>query len=254
MYERTDSDLLVAFLLSFVAVTTVLCGILILSRIHDARWQTLTESLASFAHTAKRPPGGEQTESPVAVPVLKEGVVFAVGYPDDGSLVDNTGICPDTSQAAWLEEFKEAVNACAKLADRPPLLNVRGFASIAPVVSTRGGSSDEDNLEIANRRGRVIARFLADERENLDDCNPEVENICASGRETADGDCTSKDGTYFVRYRDWPNYRGMRRSSPVNDGGRPSPRYRVEFLNRTVHIVVMNNACWQPVRWHWVSE
>ena len=242
---------MVVFLSSFVAVTIVLCGVLALASHHDDRWQAFTASLVALAHEAKQSPGGDRTEPPAAVSAFREGVVFAVGYPDDANLADNKGICPDPSQIAWLEEFKKAIVACAKPADTPLRLNVRGFASIAPVASKGAESSDESNLAIANRRGRVIARFLAAETENFERCDSEL--ICPPGRQTGDGDCLAKDGSYIVRYRDWPNYRTMRRFSPANDGGRPTPRYRVEFLNRAVHIVVMNNACWQPVSWHLVS-
>lgn len=210
-------------------------------------------TLVALVHETKRPPDRKPTEPLGVVPVFKEGVVFAVGHPDNGSLKGLKGICPDQSQIAWLEEFKKAVIACAKSADRPLLLNVRGFASIAPVASNGTKSSDDGNLAIANRRGRLIAQFLADEREDFGDCKSEVEKLCP-GKETGDEDCLSKDGKYIVRYRNWPNYRTMRRSSPVNDGDRLPPRSRMEFLNRTVHIVVMNNACWRPVSWHWVSE
>lgn len=242
---------MVAFLASFVAVTGLFCGLLVLAVFHDDRWQAFTASVVATVREAKRPSDEGQADHRAGVYSFREGVVFAVGYTDDGSVTGNEGICPDQSQIAWLEEFKKAVVACAERAAPPLRLNVRGFASIAPVGAE---SSDEGNLAIANRRGRVIARFLADESENFADCKPDEPISCPPSSETGDGDCLAKGGSYIVRYRDWPNYRAMRRFSPADDGGRPAPHYPLEFLNRTVHIVVMNNACWQPVSWHWVSD
>ena len=51
---------------------------------------------------------------------------------------------------------------------------------------------------------------------------------------------------YMVRHVRWPDYDTMNGLKPVHDGGPPQD-YKVKFLNRTVHIVVENNACWQSV-------
>ncbi len=238
---RESRQSIVALLSSFVAVTIVLCGVLALAHMSADHWRSFTERLVALAYTQS--PRGDQTEPTAAAPVFGEGVVFAIGYRDDGSVTGKKGVCPDQSQKAWLEEFKRAVVTCAKPADLPLRLSVRGFASVAP-VGTRGTDlSDEGNVAIANRRGRVIARFLADESEKFGSCDPDLKTVCPPSRRTAEGDCLANGGSYIVRYRDWPDYSTMRRFSPANDGGRPAPRYPVEFLNRTVHIVAMNNAC-----------
>ena len=175
--------------------------------------------------------------------------MFAIGYSDEGSLAeDGQGICPDESQMRWLQEFRQAIARCAKGRSPPLKLSVSGYASIAPVTRRPNGEaerSDEDNLEIANRRGMVIASFLASENNEIPPelCKAEAKPFECGGDETADGDCRLDD--YVVRHRLWPDYPTMKRWRPVDDGGPPPRVHAVEFLNRTVHIVVENNACWR---------
>lgn len=247
-------DRLVAFLTSFVLVTIVLCGLLGLVHVVIDRWQVLAESPTTLVYVGARQPEGAQPEVADAYVGFSEGVVFAVGYPEDGSLKNNAGICPDQSQIAWLEEFKESIAACGEEADTPLRLHVRGYASIAPLRSEDTVSSQAGNLAIANQRGRQIAKFLALESENFEDCGPTEERFCPLGSVMQDGSCRSDAGNYIVTYADWPKYLTMRNSSPVNDGGRPTPRYSLEFLNRSVHIAVMNNACWEPLSRDLLSE
>ncbi len=247
MPDGRTLERLVVFLSFFATATILLCGFVVVAHSQVNRWQVFTERLVGLAQQATRHWEGSQADAPDDFMGFREGVVFGVGYTKDGSLVGNEGICPNPSQIAWLEEFKSAITACGSRAGQPLRLNVRGFASVAPVALGDAGSSDDGNLEIANRRGRAIARFLADDSSNFETCNPNSGAICPPDNETADGDCLAQDGNYIVRYRDWPDYRTMRRFSLVNDGGRPTPRYRMEFLNRTVHIAVMNDACWRSV-------
>ena len=245
---------MVAFLSAFVAVIIVLCGLLALAYSVGDRWQVFSEHLGVLAQEVANRPDENQSGYTDTFVGFREGIVFAVGYPENGNFRENEGICPDESQIAWLREFKEAIAACGAQTNLPLRLDVQGFASIAPVASEDTDSSEADNLAIANQRGRLIARFLTNGYENLEDCDQHEEEYCASNMTTRDGDCLVEPGNYVVRHREWLDFDTMRQFSLVDDGDRPTPsRYRLEFLNRTVHIAVMNNVCWQPLSRHWTS-
>ena len=248
------------FLMSFVVTSIVLCCVIVLSQLSlpppDIKEDGLAKIATAINRLAKRVPAkGEAAcarKDGCLAPTLfgfRKGVVFAIGYSDEGSLAEaGQGICPDESQMRWLQEFRQAIARCAKGKNRPLKLSVRGYASIAPVTRPNGAAerSDEDNLEIANRRGMVIASFLASDNGEIPPalCKAKAKPFECGGDKTADGDCRLDD--HVVRHRLWPNYLTMKHFSPVHDGGIPDPRlYQVEFLNRAVHIVVENNACWQ---------
>ncbi len=172
-----------------------------------------------------------------------------MGYPEQGA------ICPDESQLLWLTAFRDAIAECAPDEKNPLRLTVRGFASVAPVKVAGGGpdASDRMNLDIANRRGVAIGNFLASgayRRDCVPDrncCERTTELMCGDGNWPADGDCRT-EANYVVRYKPWPSYEAMVCSKPAHDGARPGhTHYKVEFLNRAVHMVVTNDACWQKV-------
>ena len=247
-------DYIPAFLSSFVAVTILLCGLFSFAHVFVDGWQMLAKRPNTLVYVGTRKSEDDQPKPPDSYVGFREGVVFAVGYAENGNLKNNTGICPDPSQIAWLREFKKSIAACGNETDSPLQLQVRGFASIAPLISEETVSSEDGNLEIANQRGRIIARFLAFENETFECCGPTEEPFCAPGMEGDNGECSVDTGNYIVTYRDWSTHEEMRKFSPVDDGGRPTPRYSMEFLNRSVHIAVMNNACWNPLSRDWLPE
>ena len=49
---------------------------------------------------------------------------------------------------------------------------------------------------------------------------------------------------FDVIYEPWQSYGEMKKNKPVNDGSRPKPRhYPLEFLNRTVQIIIEEGGC-----------
>ena len=254
--QWASSKQLLPFLASYVITSIILCVVLGLAQMTNDRWRRLAGTIEELRSTI----GGiseelaqhleESDDSPTPLFGFREGVVFAVGHLEQGDLQNNDGICPDDRQQNWLQAFKKAVAACA-FGKKPPLkLTVRGYASVAPVTTNDGttNASNVNNLEIANRRGIVIANFLASESNEFDSgqCNGSFGDFECKSTKTADGGCLT-NSNYVVKYSSWPDYETMKSFTPVHDGDRPDPlKFNIEFLNRAAHVVVENSACWRP--------
>lgn len=152
--------------------------------------------------------------------------------------------------------FREAIVECVQLersrseiveGSTPgdlPEFKVVGFASVAPMQS---GDHDaaELNCDIANRRADAVGSFLAGDSKW--DCNTirsdfkSARRLCAGEPKVYDG------GTYRVRVHKWSDPERMLGKRPADDGALPNERrYRVELLNRAVHITVPEGFCQAP--------
>lgn len=195
---------------------------------------------------------------------LSTRTVFSLTYLNDAQPQKGDGICLEEGHKEWLRMFKEAIVECIQLErsrtaeaakqgatskGRVPTFNVVGFASVAPMQS-----SDHDgavlNCDVANRRADAVGSFLADEKKYRSKwkCDAVGSNF-RSARDLCVGPAAVYEGslegiTYRVRVRKWSDPEQMQGKKPADDGAVPNERrYRVELLNRAVHITVPKNFC-----------
>lgn len=164
-------------------------------------------------------------------------------------------------------ECEEAGKPC-------PVLEVAGYASIAP---ERAGKLAKElcqaapagktfNCKVANLRALAVGEFLAAEHDEdsykwlcpdddqeaywratvcpAEDCpggnGPDPSYVYRTIR-TNDG---QTEKSIDIRVRQWASEEGMQSGKPAADGEMPDQRrYRVEVLNRAVHINVLKDFC-----------
>ena len=195
---------------------------------------------------------------------LSTRTIFSLTYLNDAQPQEGYGICLEEGHKEWLRMFKEAIVECVQLERsrtsevveqgatfkrRVPTFDVVGFASVAPMQG-----SDHDgavlNCDVANRRADAVGSFLADEEKykNKWECDAVGSNF-RSARNLCTGPIAVYEGnfegiTYGVRVRKWSDPERMQGMKPADDGAVPDERrYRVELLNRAVHITVPENFC-----------
>ena len=208
---------------------------------------------------------------------LARGSVFSLMHMDNAKLRppdSGRGICLDGENLTWLCAFRRAVRECIAEPGNeeatcepgdgpcPPVLKVTGFASIAPeqgdATSTCNTLDKNFNCKVANLRARAVGAFLADEDEAYWQCpqNGTFNGASQCSAELCVGKPIRKTMTATkgssrsigVVVRQWASERQMLEGKPVNDGEQPDPRrYRVEVLNRAVHIKVLKDFCTSPV-------
>lgn len=194
---------------------------------------------------------------------LSTSTIFSLTYLNDAQPQVGDGICLEEGHKEWLRMFRDAIVECVQLERsrtseateqeptqrHKPTFDVVGFASIAPMQS-----GDHDgavlNCEVANRRADAVGSFLADEGKYKDKWNcgtigkdfTLARNLCTGPAKVYEG---SLEGVaYKVRVRKWSDPEQMQGKKPADDGAVPNERrYRVELLNRAVHITVPENFC-----------
>ena len=197
---------------------------------------------------------------PVSSYLFQKGTVFSLPFVEDGSPRTGAGICLTDYHKAWLAEFKDAVVKCSEKSK--VLLEVVGFASIAPDkgegLGGGGGfpSSDPLNCEIGNRRAEEVVDFLiadggsdlacgtgADRRRDGDDRYGR-KNQCQRSKSKFEFEIGPKLGVK-ISYKPWACHNQLALKKPADDGclERGRRRYAVEFLNRSVHLKLGNDAC-----------
>lgn len=192
--------------------------------------------------------------------------VFSLTYLNDAQPQKGIGVCLEDGHKAWLRMFREAIMECVQLersrtseaaegATRAdvPTFKVVGFASIAPTQSSNHDAG-ELNCDVANRRADAVGSFLADEGKYKSkwDCETvrsdfkSARKLCVG--EPAVGEPEVYDGgTHKVRVHKWSDPERMQGGRPADDGALPNDRrYRVELLNRAVHITVPEGFCQAP--------
>ena len=210
---------------------------------------------------------------------LRRGSVFSVMYMDNAKLTkpdSGLGICLDGENRKWLKVFRKAVRGCIAEAseqelvcesgEKPcPILRVTGFASVAP--EQRNGSSfcqesgttptgKTFNCKVANLRARAVGAFLADNGKEshwkCPDDNGDFDGANRCPAELCDGEeqslrMTKNGRSIGIVVEQWASECEMLKGKPANDGEVPNPRrYRVEVLNRAVHIEVLEDFCALP--------
>ena len=170
--------------------------------------------------------------------LFEKGAQISLIHPIEGDLYTLEGICPDGVNEAWLGLFKEAVRQCA--GKDTTRIRVRGFASIAPVTKRGTGDTTKSpifNNEIANRRAQAILYFLQTDTYNKDKCVKALKN----GWQFEPKD--SNPTRLKLTYESWNTYEQMSDQKPVNDGSSANRKRDLEFLNRTVQIIIEDGGC-----------
>lgn len=198
---------------------------------------------------------------------LRNDTIFSLIHLKDAQPTSGVGICLDESQRMWLREFRSAVVECAQSEHSQgpdaPLLEVKAFASAAPVKS-EGVSTTALNCEIANRRAEAVGAFLAyagvDEQEDAHrkswECAGVGEDFQAAKNHCAANPDDDREFHYLgsrdagenpiftVRIHRWENPANLQDGKPADDGVFPgNRRYGAELFNRSVHITVPRGFC-----------
>lgn len=212
---------------------------------------------------------------------LEAGSVFSLLHSKDAKMSppdSGEGVCLDGAKLQWLRAFRAALKQCMRnlpqeldceSSGRPcPVIEVTGYASIAPERNKHIGAKCEEpvgksyNCKVANLRGLAVGKFLASGEEskpewmcpNNDDlywrasvCPKED---CPSGSGAESGyvslalDADDGKRSIGIRVRQWADERTMKEGKPAADGALPDRRrYRVEVLNRAVHIKILEDFC-----------
>ena len=168
-------------------------------------------------------------------------------YPPQGNLDDKQGICPKGDNQIWLALFKNAIKKCANERERVRL-KVKGFASMAPVTE-KGRSkpepvkSDTLNYQIAHERAEALIYFLTTESYTPQKCETALKN--GWRWESEKSNSANGDLGFDITHETWPSYTDMKNAKIVDDGT-PKNRLRdLEFLNRTVQIIIEEGGCLQ---------
>lgn len=175
--------------------------------------------------------------SPSYLSTEKGTISFLLVYPSQGDLDSKKGICPEGDNLIWLTLFKKAFSKCSK--DEQMNLKIQGFASAAPVrVNGATTKSDSLNCEIANQRAKALFYFLM-----LDDPKSYTQAECKAILEKrhAKSDSTWDGQDFKMTYKPWQNYAEMdsANTKPIQD----NLRLDLEFLNRTVEIIIEEGGC-----------
>lgn len=207
---------------------------------------------------------------------LRAGSVFSMMHMHDAKFrTQNSGIgvCLDDTQRKWLTAFKAAVKECISKASNKdldcgtgkepcPVLRVTGYASVAPEergnsIPCVGDPGKTFNCKVANLRARAVGAFLADGNElhwKCPDKNGDFEGANDSSAKHCDGkdlnaQMSSENGSINIVVEQWASEKQMCEGKPANDGKPPdSRRYRVEVMNRAVHIEVLRDFCAVPTK------
>ena len=240
---------------SFMAVILVLLAYLSITK--DNQWRN---EVLGYLHDPPPHVVVMAPNDPVSSYLFQKGTVFSLPFVEDGSPRTGAGICLTDYHKAWLAEFKDAVVKCSEKSK--VLLEVVGFASIAPDkregLGGGGGfsSSDPLNCEIGNRRAEEVVDFLiadgggdlacgtgADRRRDGDDRYGR-KNQCQRSKSKFEFEIGPKLGVK-ISYKPWACHNQLALKKPADDGclERGRRRYAVEFLNRSVHLKLGNDAC-----------
>ena len=212
---------------------------------------------------------------------LREGSVFSMLHMEDAKFSSpnsGLGVCLDDAQRRWLDEFRQAMMDCMKEepdfkrlnckdGEEPcpvPVLRVTGFASIAPEQGEGRNLCGQDkdktfNCKVANLRARAVGEFLAygedATRWNCPRGNDPFDGASVCPAEHCTGESQHhrlaitaenppKSRSIGIEVEQWASECQMRGGKPANDGAVPDARrYRVEVLNRAVHIRVLRDFC-----------
>ena len=184
-------------------------------------------------------------------PQPEEGTQISLYYRSQGDLEKKKGICPeDSSLVEWLTLFKQALSECSE--NKQVGLKIRAFASTAPVTEKgrpkpEKVKSDTFNYQIANERAEALIYFLMSEDPKsytLRKCQDALNGGWIWGRAKSDSTGSTWVGEGFkVTYKPWLSHAEMTDAKLVKDGSWIARRPSLEFLNRTVEIIIEEGGC-----------
>lgn len=197
--------------------------------------------------------------------------MFPLLYDQGGDPQQMNGICPVGGNKKWLRDFRAALLQCTE----HPTIEVRGLASVSPGHDT---ASYRRNLQVANLRTVSVATMLL--ADIVSDSLSAPANPCrceasfshdplAVADSLLAADCEAarsypagphavrklyvaehpenRGGRFAVQYQLWGTYEQVRQNRRVNDEGLSvngeNDRSALEFLNRSVQITILNDAC-----------
>ena len=192
-----------------------------------------------------KPPKRFQKSSPI-----KWDTQFSLFY-RDGNLKTKRGICPEGGNLQRLRSFKADISDTLQVKRQSLRLEVRGFASAAPVKVDGGGreGSDSSNLRIANERAVAIFHHLTSDIPRSDSlafekCNQDLTNW---NRKLSDRNSKeAESANYDIGYSHWESYEEMVKFKPAEDDsskGRPR-QPDLEVFNRSVQIIIKEGDSW----------
>ena len=199
----------------------------------------------------------EEAQQEVNV-LMRGGAVFSLTHAKNAQPETGEGMCLEETQQDWLTMYRAAILACLaeRAATEPrPTFKVTAFASLAPVRvpgAAERGISDKLNCEIANRRAHAVGAFLAHGRDeeyahlwrcpNVGEDFMHTKQLCiGEGSKVYEGPAGLPIDVEVVQ---WPQHQDMGENKPADDGSLPDQRrFRVEMLNRAVHIHMPENFC-----------
>lgn len=175
----------------------------------------------------------------ITVPILQ--------WQDQGQLSTFDGICLDSDQIRILKKFEAWL---LSFADTYPVtleIEIRGYASVAPVSSMIGYSgSDAFNLDIANSRAATVIAFLLDSEIDRKEwpCRCYEERFDQSWIEAnmdRDGDrmrqYPKEHQKFRIVHHPWDTYDQMIRLKPEDDGTFLLRKSSNEYRNRSVDAI-----------------
>ena len=179
---------------------------------------------------------------------FEKGTQFPVFYLSQGDLDSKKGICPtDSNLVEWLTLFKQAISKCPE--NKRVKLQIRAFASTAPV--TKKGhpafektTSDTFNYLIANERAEALIYFLTlDDPKSytLGKCKDALSDRLIGKRARSDSIWIGQGFT--MTYNPWDSHIQMTDAKLVKDGSLDERRRDLEFLNRSVQIIIEEGGC-----------
>ena len=203
--------------------------------------------------------------------LFEKGTRFSLAYLDTGDLKSKTGIWPEGKDLKWLELFKKAISECSE--EKRMELKIQAFASVTPVIVNgilTYTQSNQSNCEIANQRAEALIYYLTTEKYDSTECKNVLNDdrrwgrlegkLCARERpdilawKGSDFTVTYDDSPrvqwegplFTVTYEPWKSSEEMATAKPADDGPpRDPPRPGLEFLNRTVQIIIEEGGdCW----------
>ena len=174
---------------------------------------------------------------------------YSLFYLSEGDLMSKRGICAtDTNLVQWLTSFKSAISSCSNDTEKVTL-RVQAFASTAPVTKDSEldtvtshtlldtVTSHTFNLDISNQRSHAIIYFLTTEKPTFYGCKAALND---SGRWRRS---EWMEPGYKVIYEPWQTHAKMSEAKTVKDGTLNNRRKNLEFLNRTVQIIIEDGGC-----------
>ena len=236
--------------LKLVSAVSILCIIFVCGYIALKEPDRSVIVLNDFSSSYQPENDTPQPEKPENdTPQPENDTQISLYYLSQGDLNSKKGICPEESRLVeWLALFKQALSECSE--NKQVKLRIRAFASTAPVTEKgrpkpEKVKSDTFNYQIANERAEAIIYFLMSE--DPESYTPgKCKDALNDGwiwKGHAKSNSTWVGEGFTVTYKRWLSHTEMKDAKLVRDGSWMARRPKLEFLNRTVEIIIEDGGC-----------